>query len=73
MVEAELLLMGRLRKQVQHLQALLSYLENRTVVEQEDYAYSHTKLRELVGGLKELERFTARCRGAQQLRAEWFN
>ncbi len=72
MVEAELLI-GHLRKQVRNLQSLLSYLENRDTVQHEDYAYSRIKLRELIGGLKELEGFSSQRSGIHRLRVERLN
>ena len=72
MVEAELLI-GHLRRQVRDLQSLLNYLESRPVVEQDDFSYSQTKLRELVSGLKELERFSSQRATVHSLRAAWLN
>ncbi len=72
MVEAELLI-GHLRRQVRNLQSLLNYLESRKTVQDEDYSYSHTKLRELIGGLKNLERFSSERGSVHSLRAVWLN
>jgi hypothetical protein len=72
MVEAELLI-GHLRRQVRNLQSLLSYLENRDQVAHEDYSYSHTKLRELIAGLRELERFSLQRGTVHNMRAAWLN
>ncbi len=72
MVEAELLI-GHLRSQVRNLQALLNYLESRPQVEEEDVSFSHGKLRELIGSLKGLERFTSQRGTTYRLRAEWLN
>ena len=72
MVEADLLI-GHLRSQVRNLQSLLQYLDGRESVEHDDYSYSHGKLRELIGSLKELERFTSQRGAVHRLRAEWLN
>lgn len=72
MVEAELLI-GQLRGHVRSLQSLLNYLEGRPQVEQEDYVYSHAKLTELIGNLKELERFSSQRSAVHRLRAEWLH
>ena len=72
MVEAELLI-GHLRGQVWNLQALVNYLESRERVEQEDFAYSQERLRQLIGGLKELERFSSQRGAVHRMRAEWLN
>ncbi len=72
MVEAELLI-SHLQSQVRNLQSLLQYLENREAVEHEDYSYSYGKLRELIGSLKELQRFTSQRGAVHRLRAEWLN
>jgi hypothetical protein len=72
MVEAELLI-GHLRRQVRDLQSLLQYLESRDIVQDDDYSYSHTKLRELIRGLRELERFSSQRGEVYRLRAEWVN
>ncbi len=72
MVEAELLI-GHLRRQVRNLQSLLNYLENRDAVGTEDYSYSHTRLRELIGDLKALERFSLERGTVYNLRAVWMN
>ena len=72
MVEAELVI-SHLRSQLRNLQALLHYLEDREVVRDDDYAYSHGKLREVIGGLKELERFASQRGAMHRLRAEWVN
>lgn len=72
MVEAELLI-GHLRSQVRNLQSLLNYLESRPVIDGDDYAYSRTRLRELIERLRELERFSAQRGEAYHLRAAWLN
>ncbi len=72
MVEAELLI-GHLRRQVRNLQSLLNYLEDRDAVGMEDYAYSHTRLRELIGDLRALERFSLERDTVHNLRAVWMN
>ena len=72
MVEAELLI-GHLRSQVRNLQALLNYLESRPQVERDDYSYSQVKLRELLKGLKGLERFSSQRGETHSLRAAWLN
>ncbi len=72
MVEAELLI-GQLRSQVHNLQSLMNYLENRNVLGDEEYSYSHAKLRELIGGLRQLERFSSDRGTAHGLRAVWLN
>ena len=72
MVEAELLI-GHLRRQVRDLQSLLSYLENRQAVREEDYTYSHAKLRELIGALRGLEWFSQERSTVHSLRAVWLN
>ena len=53
--------------------SLLQYLENREAVEGEDYAYSADRLRELVGRLKEIERFSSHRGQMRALRAQWLN
>jgi hypothetical protein len=72
MVEAELLI-GNLRGQVRHMQSLLNYLESRPEVRAEDFSYSTNKLRELISGLKQLERFSSQRGATLQLRASWMN
>ena len=72
MVEAELLI-GHLRQQVRNLQSLLNYLESRDMVKGEDYAYSHNRLRELIGGLRALEKFSLKREMLHNLRAVWMN
>ena len=72
MVEAELLI-GHLRRHVRDLQSLLSYLESRDAVRYEDFRYSHAKLRELIGNLKGLERFSEQRGTVHGLRAAWLN
>ena len=71
-VEAELLI-GHLRRHVRDLQSLLNYLESRDAVRHEDYTYSHAKLRELIGNLKGLERFSEQRGTVYGLRAAWLN
>lgn len=72
MVEAELLI-GHLSCQVRELQSLLNYLESRETIQSEDFSYSHRRLRELIGRLKELERFSSQRGEARRLQAEWLN
>ena len=72
MVESDLLI-SHLRGQIRNLQSLLIYLEGREEVRGEDYSYSHAKLRELIGGLKSLERFSLQRGTAHNLRAAWLN
>ena len=72
MVESELLI-GHLRSQVRSLQSLLSYLESREQVGQEDYMYSCRKLHEMVNGLKHLERFSSQQGASRRLQAQWWN
>ena len=72
MVEAELLI-GHLRSQVRNLQSLLNYLESRQHVEQDDHAYSQTKLREMIERLRKLEHFSSTRGAVHRLRAAWLN
>lgn len=72
MVDAELLI-GQLLSQVRNLQSLVHYLENRGVVEGEDYSYSAQRLRELIRQLKEMERFASQRSRMRALRAHWLN
>ena len=72
MVEAELLI-GHLRQQVRNLQSLLNYLESRDQVQGEDYTYSHSRIRELIGGLRGLERFSLERGAIHNMRAVWMN
>lgn len=72
MVEAELLI-GHLRQQVRNMQSLLNYLESCDQVHGEDYTYSHSRLRELIGGLKALEKFSLERGTIHNLRAVWMN
>ena len=72
MMEAELLI-GHLRSQVRNLQSLLKYLENRAVLDDEDYSYSHAKLYDLIGSLRNLERFSLDHGTMHNLRAVWLN
>ena len=72
MVEAEVLI-GQLRSQVRNLQSLLNYLESRQEVAEDDYAYSSSRLRELIVRLKELEQFALKRGEVHRLRAEWLN
>ncbi len=72
MVESELLI-GHLRRQVRNLQSLVNFLEGRQLLEREDYSYSQARLRELIGGLKELERFSLQRGTVHNLRAAWLN
>ncbi len=72
MVDVELLI-SHLRSQVRNLQSLVHYLENRGAVEGEDYSYSAQRLRELIGHLKEMERFSSQRGRMRALRAHWLN
>ncbi len=72
MAEAELVI-GNLRTQVRDLQSLLNYLESREVVGSDDYTYLHSRLREVIGRLKETERFSSERGGEFRLRAQWLN
>jgi hypothetical protein len=72
MVEAELLI-AHLRRQVRHLQSLLNYLESCDQVSHDEYSYSHARLRELITGLKELERFSLQRGTIHNMRAAWLN
>ena len=72
MVEAELLI-GHLRRQVRDLQSLLNYLESRQLVEHDDYAYSHAKIRGLIRGLKDLQQFASERGATHALRALWLS
>ncbi len=72
MVDAELLIAG-LRRQVYEVQALLSYLEIRDVLQPEDYAYSQLKLRQLLTHLQQLEDFSARRSRPRSTQAHWVN
>lgn len=71
MVEAEFVI-GNLRSQVRNLQSVLNYLESRDGVGCEDYSYLETKLREVIGRLKEMQRFSSGRGGAPLLRARWW-
>lgn len=72
MVESEFVIC-HLRNQVRYLQSLLNYLESRETVRQEDYAYVQTRLREVIGQLKEMQRFSATRGGRPSLQAQWLN
>ncbi|GEM_PF-2466274 len=72
MVDEEFVL-GHLRSQVRDLQSLLNYLESREAVAYDDYAYLHTKLHEVIGRLKEMERFSFRRGHTGGLHAHWLN
>ncbi len=72
MVEAELMI-GQLRRQALDLQSLLHYLESRNAMADDDYSYSHAKLRELITHLKQLERFSSQRANTSSLRAVWLN
>lgn len=72
MVEAELVI-GHLRNHVRNLQTLLQYLERRQTAGHDDQTYSHSKLREVIGGLQTLARFASQRGAAHRLRAEWVN
>ena len=62
-----------LRSQVRDLQSLLNYLESREAVGFDEYSFLHTRLREVIGRLKEMQRFSLQ-RGEQHgLRAQWLN
>ena len=66
-------IIGRLRTQVRRLQSLVNDLERRTVVDAEGYAYSRSKLRELIRDLQQLEQFSSERGAAEALRAVWLN
>ena len=68
MVETEFWF-SHLRGQVRDLQSLLNYLESRETVVGEDYAFLHARLGEVIGRLKDMERWSARQSGASFLRA----
>ncbi len=72
MVEAEFVIC-HLRSQVRHLQSLLNYLESRDAVGYEDYSYTQTKLREVIGRLREMERFSSHRGASHLLQAQWVN
>jgi len=72
MVEAELLI-SHLRRQMRDMQSLVNYLESRDRVAREDFSYSRSKLRELIAGLKDLERFSLQRATAHNMRAAWLN
>ncbi len=69
MVEEEFVI-SHLRSQVGNLQSLLNYLESRDAVGEDEYVFLHTKIREVIGRLKDMERWSSRRGG---LRAEWLN
>ena len=72
MVETELVIC-HLRTQVRNLQSLLSYLENREMLGEDEFAYLDEKLREVVVRLREMQRVST-PRGPQSLlRASWLN
>lgn len=72
MVEAEFVICN-LRGQVLNLQSMLNYLESREKVESEDFTFLHSKLREVVRQLKEMERFSSQRKSLPCLRAIGLN
>lgn len=72
MVESEFVI-GSLRTQVRDLQSLLNYLESREGVGHEEYTYLQCRLREVIGRLKQTERFSVERGGEHRLRAQWLN
>jgi hypothetical protein len=72
MIEAELVICN-LRSQVRNLQSLLNYLEAREVIGHEDYSYVRAKLQEVIGRLRDMERFSGQRREHQLMRAQWLN
>ena len=72
MIEAELLI-GQLRRQVQDLESLVNFLDGRDALAEDDYAYSHAKLRQLIESLRGLERFSTEREASHRLRAAWLN
>ena len=72
MVEVEYVI-SHLRSQVGNLQSLLDYLESCEMVGREEYSYLHTKLREVIGRLKEMERFSSQHGQLHSLRAQRLN
>ena len=72
MVEAEFVI-GHLRNQVRDLQSLLNYLEDREAVGHEEYGYVQTRLRDVIGRLKEMQRFSSERGEKHLLRAQWLN
>jgi hypothetical protein len=72
MVEAELLI-GHLRNEVHNLQSLLNYLESRNAMRREEYLYLKEKLREVVGRLNSVRRWSSQREQQALLRAAWLN
>ena len=72
MAEAEFVIC-HLRSQVRNLQSMLNYLESREGVGDEEYAYLQTKLHEVIGRLRDVQRFSGRRSDLQQLQAQWLN
>ena len=72
MVEAEYVIC-HLRSQARNLQLLLSYLESRETVEHGNYEFLHTKLREVIKQLKEMERYSSQRKTMLCLKAVWLN
>ena len=72
MVEAELVICN-LRSQVRNLQSLLNYLEDREAIGHEDYSYVQTTLHEVIGRLRDMERFSGKRREQCMARAQWLN
>lgn len=72
MVEAEYVIC-HLRSQARDLQSLLNYLESREQVKNEDYSFLHTKLREVIKQLKEMERYSSQRKAMPSLKAVWLN
>ena len=72
MVEAELLI-GHLRRHVRDLQSLVNSLESHQAVREEEDTYSRSRLRELIGALRGLERFSQQRGTVHNLRTVWLN
>ena len=72
MVEAEFVIC-HLRSQVRNLQSLLNYLEDREAVGHEEYGYVQTALRDVIGRLKEMQRFSLERGEKHRLHAQWLN
>jgi hypothetical protein len=64
---------SNLRGQVGNLQSVLSYLESREQVRDEDYSFLHAKLREVIKRLMQMERWSRRRGRQHPLHAEWLN
>ena len=63
--------MSQLRGQVQRFNSVMTYLESRPAVGAEEYAYMRTTLHDMIGRLKELERFASERGQAHQTRTQW--